>query len=255
MIDALFAASNAPFAVALLVMLGLTVIEVVGMLAGIAVSRVVDSVMPDALSGPGGVDVDPDFDMDADLDADVDMDLDADAGPSVAADHGGIASWFTAPLDWLRIGKVPFLVFLVILLTCFSLIGLGLQAAVTSNFGTPLPPTPASLAALALSLPVVRVAVGWIARIMPKVETSAVSRRSFVGRTAVVVTGTAVVGAPAQARLTDQHGQTHYVMIEPERDGDRFETGTTVLVTAGSGARFQAIRPAPGALAGAETET
>ena len=49
-------------------------------------------------------------------------------------------------------------------------------------------------------------------------------------------------GEPAQAKLRDEHGQTHYVMVEP---GDPFETfvqGTPVLLVQKNGARFAAVR-------------
>ena len=241
MISSLFAPSNAPFAVALLVMLGIALIEGVGMMVGVAISRMVDSVIPDALSGPDVTDVD--LDVDADFDAD--MDAGADVGGDVGADLPHI---MTETIGWLRIGQVPFLVYLVVLLTSFGLIGLFVQSSIASILGAPLPGLLASAVALFLCLPVVRVGVGLVARVMPKVETSAASRDSFVGRLAVVVTGTAETGVPAQARLTDRHGQTHYMMVEPDIEGERFETGATVLLVSGNGAVFRAIHPPSNAL-------
>ncbi|NQW12468.1 MAG: YqiJ family protein [Alphaproteobacteria bacterium] len=245
MIGSLFAPSNAPFAVALLVMLGIALIEGVGMMVGVAVSRLVDSVIPDALSGPDSVDVDMNADMDTDIDADVDAGFDGDAGADVGA---GLPHVMTEAIGWLRIGQVPFLVYLIVLLTSFGLIGLFTQSAVTSIFGAPLPASLAIVPAGFLSLPVVRVVVGVVARVMPKVETSAVSRGSFVGGLGIVVTGTAETGAPAQARLIDRHGQAHYVLVEPDIEGERFETGATVLLVSGEGAVFRVIHPPSDAL-------
>jgi len=94
----------------------------------------------------------------------------------------------------------------------------------------------------------VRVVGGWVARIMPKEETSAVSRETFVGRVATVVLGTARAGKPAQARLCDEHGRTHYVMVEPDVEEESFDAGEPVLLVCSAGSRFRVIRPPSSAL-------
>jgi hypothetical protein len=77
---------------------------------------------------------------------------------------------------------------------------------------------------------------------MPGDETEAVSEESFIGRIAVVTLGEARAGKPAQGKLSDQHGQTHYVMLEPAASGEVFETGASVLLIGQEGAVFQGIR-------------
>ena len=66
--------------------------------------------------------------------------------------------------------------------------------------------------------------MGWEIRIDPK-----------------IVLGTARRNEPAQARLRDEHGKTHYVMVEPEFDGDELPSGTPVLLVKVDGSRFRAI--------------
>jgi hypothetical protein len=170
--------------------------------------------------------------------ADIDMDIDADIdGADVQ-----LASPLTRMLSWLRIGQVPVLVLLVIFLTAFGLLGLGIQSLTTRMFGAFLSVTPATIAAIVIALPVVRLFGGMLARIMPKDETEAVAEKSFIGLVAVITTGKARSGSPAQGRLNDRYGQSHYVMIEPDDAEEEFLQGTEVLLVSQRGATFSAIR-------------
>ena len=72
------------------------------------------------------------------------------------------------------------------------------------------------------------------------VRPSAELNRS-VASSALVI-GEAAQGSPAQARVRDARGRTHYVMLEPDEPGQRFKTGDSVLLIARSGAVFRAIR-------------
>lgn len=217
MFEQFFSAPNLPFAVALLVMLGIGLLEGIGMLLGGGLSGLVDGALPD---------------LDADLDVDVDAGLDGAAGGSLLA----------GALSWLHVGKVPFLILFLFFLMSFGLAGLFLQYIALQGLGSMLPAWVAALAVLPLTLPGVRVFGGLFARVFPKDETTAVPRSSFIGSVAVVVIGTARRGAPAQAKLRDPHGQTHYVMIEPDGDDEAFVSGTSVILISQHGAFFRATR-------------
>jgi hypothetical protein len=146
-------------------------------------------------------------------------------------------------LGWLHVGKVPVLALLISFLTAFAVIGFSVQFTAASIIGRFAPAAIAAIVAFLAALPVVRVAAGWLGKLVPKDETRAVSDASLVGRVATIVTGTASQGRPAQARLNDEHGTTHYVMVEPEESSERFEQGTSVLLVRRlSGRRFHGIR-------------
>ena len=233
MLEFLGLSQNAPFTIALLVMLGIALLEGIATLMWGGLSHVVDSLIPD-------------FDVDVDVDVDVDIDADAHVdGSSIASPDAGL---LTPILSWLRIGKVPILVLLVIFLTAFGTSGLLLQSIVNEAIGHLLPAVLAAGAALCIALPCVRVLGGLIARVLPKEETSAVSRETFVGRVATIVLGTAKKGAPTQARLHDENGRTHYVMVEPDVDGESFSQGDDVLLVRVAGPRFRVIHPPSTAL-------
>jgi len=229
MIDLLSADQNAPFTIALIVMVGMAVLEVVSLLLGVGLSQAIDSMVPD---------IDVDIDVDLDVDADLDADLDVDADIGATADSGG----FLIPLlGWLRVGQVPLLMLLVVFLTAFGLIGLAMQSLLVSTAGFLAPASVAWILPFALSLPVLNVVGGLLARAIPKEETSAVSRESFVGRVAEIVLGEASAGNPTQARLTDEHGRTHYIQVEPANTAETFAAGERVLVVEALPARFRVI--------------
>jgi hypothetical protein len=98
---------------------------------------------------------------------------------------------------------------------------------------------------LASALPATRAASRILARYLPTEETTAVDRDSLVGRMAVIVTGQAASGSPAQARARDVHGQPHYVMVEPDEADEIFDEGETVILLRRSSATFFAIRGGP----------
>lgn len=144
-------------------------------------------------------------------------------------------------LAWLHIGRLPFLVVLVLLLATFAISGLLLQGVVTAVFGGGLPALLASPLALLGAIPATRVAGSTLVRILPRDESAAISSSSFVGRTATLISGVASAGRAAEARFQDEFGQTHYVMVEPDAKSPSLNAGERVLLLRelGSG-RYQA---------------
>ena len=60
--------------------------------------------------------------------------------------------------------------------------------------------------------------------------------------------GAARRGAPARAKVVDQYGQAHFVMIEPHHDGDVITSGATALLVRREGKLFYALPDAPSLL-------
>jgi hypothetical protein len=205
------AQQNWPFVVALGVMLGLAGLELLILLLGGSLFGLIDDLLPD------------------NLDADADVSADADV-------HGldGSGGWLGHVLGWFAVGRVPFLVVIVALLTSFGLFGLAIQGLLKQMTGAMLPASLAAVPALAGASVTTRWLALQLARIIPNAETSAVSRDSFIGRVATITLGSARPGEPTQAKLTDMHGQTHYVMVEPDRASDVLAEGEHILLVARS---------------------
>lgn len=144
-------------------------------------------------------------------------------------------------LSWINVGRLPLLMLIVVFLFAFGMTGLIGQRIVAAVLGQPGPWFLAAPLAFAVALPVTRVFGRGVARIMPRDETSAVSRDTLVGRVAVIVTGDASHGGAAQARVRDEHGQAHYVMVEPDNAVDVFPQGSSVLLVRHAGAKYFAI--------------
>jgi Protein of unknown function (DUF1449) len=149
----------------------------------------------------------------------------------------------SAALGWLHVGKVPLLVILVIFLTSFAVIGFAAQFAARALLGFFLPLPVAVALVLVIGILGVRTLGAALGRVIPKDETSAVADVSLVGRVGTIVIGTASAGKPAEARIRDEFGATHYVMVEPEEADQTFVSGTSVLLVRHiSGRRFHAIQ-------------
>jgi hypothetical protein len=156
------------------------------------------------------------------------------------ADHpDGVVS---AALGWLHVGKVPMLVLLVIFLTSFAVVGFAAQFAARALVGSFMPLPAAVALALLVGILGVRTLGAALGKVIPKDETFAVADVSLVGRVGTIVIGTASAGRAAEARIRDEHGASHYVMVEPEEAGQSFASGTSVLLVRHiSGRRFHAI--------------
>lgn len=202
---ALFLAQESwPFALAVILLVAIAAIEGMTLLVGLSLAGWLDNLLPDTSTGLEGIS----------------------------------DSW----LGWLHLGRVPLLVILVTLLTAFALIGFTVNGIGHGLLGHYPPPLLTAPIAFLGALPVVRVFGLAIARLIPRDETSAIPLSSLVGRVAVVTTGTARAGYPAEARLTTDHGQTFYVRVEPDDRDIQFATGDSVLlVKQVSGSRFLAI--------------
>ncbi|KAF0811149.1 hypothetical protein A167_00181 [Alcanivorax sp. S71-1-4] len=216
-----FAASGSgPFTVAVLVMLGLALIELATLLTGASVNDLLDDFVVTHAGLEG----------------------------STTPEAQGVIGRFLA---WLYVGHVPVLMILIVWLCVFGLSGLVLQAVLRSSLGFALPGIVAAPLVLGVTLPLVRRCVGGLARILPRDETNAVSPDTFIGRTAVLVGGNASRALPAQARLTDEFGTTHYVLVVPDDTDGVLPSGSLVLLVARLGnGRFSAIINPNQALAG-----
>jgi hypothetical protein len=141
-------------------------------------------------------------------------------------------------LGWLGVGQVPLLMLIVVFLALFGLIGITLQQIVAAMAGVPLAPWNASAIAVVASLPLLGVCARGLARVVPRDETTAVGLDSLIAKRATVTVGTARRGSPARAQVRDVHGQTHYVMIEPNGDDQSLAAGETVLLVRREGDIF-----------------
>lgn len=188
----LFAAQTWPFTVATFLLLLIAIVEGIAMLLGSSVSESLQHLLPD----PGEA-----------------------SGP------------FDKLLGWLSFGRVPALVLMVLFLASFALSGFALNLIARQLFGFWVPTLIAVIVAFFVTLPVVRLVGSGVARLIPQDQTYAVSFDTLVGRVATIVIGTARPGYPAQAKVSNEHGQTLYVMVEPEAEGMTFQSGERVLLT------------------------
>lgn len=212
MLSFLLADANLPFSIAIALMLIIGLFEGVGALVGTGFGNMLDALIPD-------YDVNPEFDV-------------ADAGSNNA---------LSRLLGWLRVGKVPLLMILIALLIAFGSCGLAINLMSGSIIGFMLPLWISLPAALACAIPVTRVVVRIIEFILPKDETSSISLDHLIGRQAYITLGEAREEKPAEARVTDQHGTNHYILLKPEQGHGPFQPGHPLLLVRRSENTFIAI--------------
>lgn len=213
MLEFIFSAANVPFGVALAIVLFIGLLEGVGALFGAGLSQFVDSMLPE---------MDFDFDLE---------------GPEI--ESPGI---FVQFLSWLRFGQVPFIILLIVILTLFGLTGFALQTFMAETFSAPLPAWIAAPLASIISLPLIRSCSGFLNYIMPRDETDAISRAELVGQHGVITLGRAEHGSPAQARIKDALGNSHYVMVEPHEGERALEQGDQITLLRQDETRFVAMK-------------
>lgn len=201
MLELLTRAGSLPFSVALALMLMFALLQIVG--AG------------DFLGG----------------DADVDV-------------HGGLhadASVDAGLLSLLGIGRVPFLMWLMVLLTVFGLLGISVQELLLALTGKTWSAWLVAPVVGFAALPITGALSRGLGRIIPQDETSAIDVAILVGREAEILVGTATAGNPARGRVFDHYGQVHNVMVEPDMPDQRFVQGERVLLVRREGELFKAI--------------
>jgi hypothetical protein len=199
-----------------LMLLGLiALLEVGGLLFGVAFSGLVDSALPDLAA-----------------DADIDMDADIDGAEGAGA--------FSSALSWLGVGKAPLLIVLAAFLAAFGVIGVLGQNFMNGALGFFPSALIAGPLAFIAALPVTRVLAIAIGKMFPKEETDAVSRDMMIGRVAKIIRGTARKGAPAEAKVIGPKGNTHYILVEPEGD-EEFAFGAEILLTEKTGPVFRGV--------------
>ncbi len=195
------APENLPFGIGFALIVGVALLEGLGMLISMSPSNFLDNLVPE---------------------------IDSDAG-------------LDRVLGWLHLGKVPALVLLILFLGGYTVFGYSLQMVANGLFGGYLPAWIAGFLAVPAGMATVRGLGSLVAHIIPRDETSIVSEQTLVGRVGVIVGGGARRGLAAQARVKDSHGRTHYLMVEPDVDNEVFDEGSQVLIVRKAGAFYRCI--------------
>lgn len=132
-------------------------------------------------------------------------------------------------LLYLNIGRLPALVVLCLLAGFFGLIGILLQHACIMVWQSPL----SNLFVVPVSLLFTIIAVHYTGKIVapwiPRDHSSAITEEEYIGSMALITGHQATSGNPCEGKLTDQFGQIHYLLLEPE-EGKIFTKGDKVLI-------------------------
>ncbi len=196
MLEFLTAQANFPFAIGFILVVALGLIELLAMFAGLSLLNALDDLIP------------------------LDLDYDADVA------EGGA----TGLLGWLCLDRLPLLIWFVLAVTSFAIAGYSVNFVYAYMAADFLPQFLSLPLAIIFSLFACRYVGAWLASVLPKNESSAVSVNELGGRMGTITVGCAQKGKPAEAMVRDDFNQKHYVMVEPEIEQEEFPTGTQVVL-------------------------
>lgn len=132
-------------------------------------------------------------------------------------------------LTVLGLGKVPFIVWLVLFLGIFAVLGLvatDLLGSLISGISPWIVAVPVALAAL----PINAVSCRFIISMIPNSDSTVVSTDTFVGREGLVVTGNATYTDFAMGTVLDEHENSHNIRVQSIDEGVVLESGSKVIL-------------------------
>jgi membrane protein implicated in regulation of membrane protease activity len=163
------------------------------------------------------------------------LDLSADIEIPDTSSHSTI-------LDWLGLGRVPFLISLAGFLLFVSVAGIFVQTLALQTVGFAMPWPITLTGCVILGVPAVRLLNHGLGRVWPRdVESSAASTETFIGHEAEVVLGPVASEEPGQIKFRDAGGTTHHAMAYSDRSDEQYRAGELVLVVGRRGAFYTVI--------------
>ena len=132
-------------------------------------------------------------------------------------------------LHFLNIGRIPALVVICLLAGFFGLFGILFQHGMVTLWQIPLSNLILGPVSFIAAIFAVHFSGKVIAPWLPRDETTAIAEDEYIGKMAIITVHRAIQGTPCEGRLTDQHGQLHYLLLEPE-EGKSFQKGDKVLI-------------------------
>ncbi len=162
----------------------------------------------------------------------------ADAELEVDWDSDGILNGL---LEFFGISAMPLSIFVLVATCSFFVTGYVLQMLAIGARGAFLPGWIAIGPALIVTLANCRVVGKGFAKTKFKLHTTAVASSSFLFRLVTIQSGVARAGLSAEAKLVDDHGQTHYVLVEPKDPEVSFPQGSEVVLVEQVGSKFLAV--------------
>lgn len=140
------------------------------------------------------------------------------------------SSGFTEFGSWLALDRLPLLVWLVLLLTTFGSAGLTFNFLSLTLLDTYFARWLITLLAVIAGLFFTARFGSFIARLLPKQESSATTADELVGTVGHITVGVARQNSPAEGKFIDAHGQPHYLLVEPLEPDEQFSQGEKILL-------------------------
>lgn len=156
---------------------------------------------------------------------------------SVDWDHATVP----AALNWFIVKEVPLTILFMLGLGGFGIGGFVLQGVLSQLQSAPAP--------LFLAVPLAFVSAvvfmrkgGQLVGPLFRTTTLAVSEQTLLGRIGTLMSPRAARGFMGEVKVLDEHGKTHYVMVEAAEDGIELLEGESIQLLSKTGAVYQGQR-------------
>lgn len=219
--DQFLSDAYAPFTLALAVMVALLLLEVAALMLGLSLhGQDTDiDISTDVLTLQAHFDLAPETIPDVSQLLDASDALHAvETAPALDSASQGFAAQ-------IGLENVPLMIWLAAMMFSFGTGGYLIQMLT----GAALPIALAVALAFGGAIVFTRKFARGFARAVPRIETSATSAQFMGGLRGLVTQGTARVGAAAEVKLHDRHGNVHFIRCEPYSATDQIPEGTEVL--------------------------
>ena len=196
MLALLLAHENWPFALALALVVALGFFEILAVVLGLSLLNTIDDILPTGF------------------------------------DHDDLThkSTLNLLLDWLCLGRLPLLIWLLLTFTAFSLfgfIGNYLSLSYVNHYQSAHVMASTSIV---LTIITVHLVGRSLANIIPKNKYKTAHRDDLAGSVGKVTLGIASYDSPAEATIKDAFLQKHYVQIIPDSPRETFQQGTSIII-------------------------
>jgi hypothetical protein len=233
MLDLLLQEGLKPFLISGGLVVGLLVVEIALLFAGltsISTAEAPDVAGDFELVGMDAASLSTEFDIDIATASSIEAQIGEAYGDFQGTELAPVSSTTGSVLDFVGLKRLPLMLWLALFLASFAATGLALQVAMDTLFGGMFPALIASGIALVPGTAITRVASEIVSNLIPRDESTAISEGSLGRRRGTVTIGTARRGQPAETRITDHHGNTHYAMLEPLSNTTEIPQGSDVFV-------------------------
>ena len=145
-------------------------------------------------------------------------------------------------LNWICLGKLPLLIWLILALTSFAILGYAMNHLSILWLYHFQPVWIVVSSSALLTIFSIHFTGNWLVKLLPQSTMDTLDRDDLAGSIGKIAIGTATYDCPAKALVKDAFLQKHYVSVIPDSPKETFTQGTPVILLCRRGDLWLAAR-------------